>query len=79
MKDDYCVIDDGTIIYPLVEFENNGKKILIYKKEELSSNLYVGELLNDEIIPLDAESIGAINDIFKDDVQKILNGEWKIA
>lgn len=49
-------LDNNEVIYPIFQLELEGKKYLFYsnKKENLTdSDIYVGEELNDELLPVD--------------------------
>ena len=66
---DSYIINDGKsdkTIYPLIEFENENKKYIIYVETldfKSMDDLFVGELVDNGIIPVDSDDMSKFENI----------------
>ena len=70
MNDNYVVFDGekNISIYPLMELDKDGKHYLIYSKTNAELNfddIYVGEVLNDTLNPVDDSLLSEFDEILK--------------
>lgn len=77
MKYDSYVVNDGirdVKIYPLIYTENNGKRYVIYRKDD-SSDIFAGIISNDKITPVSDDEIDGLEKAYKDIFDKIKRNE----
>ena len=66
---------NGEIIYPLFQIEENGKKYLFYsyKVEDVDEeDIYVGEEVNNELLPVSEEMLPILEQKYQDSLDKII-------
>ena len=77
MKYDSYVINDGVndvTIYPLIYIDENEKRYVIYRKEDLK-DIFVGIISNDKIMPVGDDEIDRLEKVYKDIFDKIKRNE----
>lgn len=77
MKYDSYVINDGVndvTIYPLIYIDENEKRYIIYRKEDLK-DIFVGIISNDKIMPVSDDEIDRLEKVYKDIFDKIKRNE----
>lgn len=68
-------LNNNEVIYPIFQMELEGKKYLFYsnKEENLTDNdIYVGEELNDELLPVDDVLLPVLEQKYQDFVDHYL-------
>ena len=74
----YYVLNNNEKIYPLFRIEYEGKNYLLYSNKEINptkEDIYVGEELNNQLLPVKPELLPILEEKFEDIVKNLTNIE----
>ena len=66
---DNYVLEDGSVIYPIVKMKHNNKDYLFYSiksKNITIEDIYIAEEVNKELLPVDDKTLNELVEKFKE-------------
>ena len=70
----YYVLNNKEKIYPIIRIEYEGKNYLLYSNKETNptpDNIYVGEELNEQLLPVKEELLPKLEEKFEDIIRNL--------